>query len=81
MYTEYWYEVNVVFTEEIPTKNGFREKKLRRSFLVECMSVSVAEAKVNEFLKDSPNKFEVKLVKESKIVGVIQSKERRVECQ
>ena len=76
-----YYEVNVVFTEEIPTKNGFREKKLRRLFLVECMSVSVAEAKVNEFLKDSPNKFEVKLVKESKIVGVIQSKERRVECQ
>ena len=73
MYTEYWYEVNVVFTEEIPTKNGFREKKLRRTFLVECMSVSVAEAKVNEFLKDSPNEFEVKLVKESKIVGVIQN--------
>jgi len=30
MYREYYYEVNVVFTEEIPTKNGFREKKLRR---------------------------------------------------
>ena len=73
MYREYYYEVNVVFTEEIPTKNGFREKKLRRTFLVECMSVSVAEAKVNEFLKDSPNEFEVKLVKESKIVGVIQN--------
>jgi hypothetical protein len=66
-----YYEVNVVFTEEIPTKNGFREKKIRKSFLVECMSVSVAEAKVNEFLKDSPNEFEVKLAKESKIVGVI----------
>jgi hypothetical protein len=37
------------------------------------MSVSVAEAKVNEFLKDSPNEFEVKLVKESKIVGVIEN--------
>jgi len=73
MYREYYYEVNVVFTEEIPTKNGFREKKIRKSFLVECMSVSVAEAKVNEFLKDSPNEFEVKLVKESKIVGVIEN--------
>tara|TARA_Y100000389_G_C17182890_1_gene374911 strand:+ start:110 stop:325 length:216 start_codon:yes stop_codon:yes gene_type:complete len=68
-----YYEVNVVFTEEIPTKNGFREKKIRKSFLVECMSVSVAEAKVNEFLKDSPSTFEVKLVKESKIVGVIEN--------
>jgi len=67
-----YYEVNVVFTEEIPTKNGFREKKIRKSFLVECMSVSAAEAKVNEFLKDSPNTFEVKLVKESNIVGVIE---------
>ena len=28
-----YYEVNVVFTEEIPTKNGFREKKVRKSFL------------------------------------------------
>ena len=33
--------------------------------------VSVAEAKVNEVLKDSPYTFEVKVVKESKIVEVI----------
>tara|TARA_B100000287_G_scaffold372440_1_gene371057 strand:- start:223 stop:426 length:204 start_codon:yes stop_codon:yes gene_type:complete len=66
-----YYEVQVVFTEEIPTKNGHREKKTRRSFLVECDSVSVAEAKVNEDLKDSPYPFEVKVAKESKIVGVI----------
>ena len=32
---------------------------------------SVAEAKVNEDLKDSPYPFEVKVAKESKIVGVI----------
>ena len=48
-----------------------REKKTRRAFLVECDSVSVAEAKVNEDLKDSPYPFEVKVAKESKIVGVI----------
>ena len=29
------------------------------------------EAKVNEHLKDSPYSFETKVVKESKIVGVI----------
>jgi len=68
-----YYEVQVVFTEEIPTKNGMREKKNRKMFLVECDSVSVAEAKVNEFLKDSPYAFEVKLAKESKIVGVIEN--------
>ena len=48
-----YFETQVIFTEEIPTKNGVREKKTRRAFLVECDSVSVAEAKVNEFLKDS----------------------------
>ena len=41
-----YYEAQVVFVEEIPTKNGVREKKTRsskRTFLVECDSVSVAE--------------------------------------
>ena len=66
-----YYEVQVVFTEEIATKNGTREKKTRRHFLVECDSVSVAEAKVNEDLKDSPYAFEVKVAKEYKIVGVL----------
>ena len=66
-----YYEAQVVFVEEIQTKNGTREKRTRRAFLVECDSVSVAEAKVNEMLKDSPYSFEVKVVKESKIVEVI----------
>ena len=66
-----YFEATVVFIEEIQTKNGVREKKVRKTYLVECDSVSVAEAKVNEFLKDSPSDFEVKLAKESKIVGVI----------
>jgi|TARA_B100000035_G_C20947680_1_gene530503 hypothetical protein len=66
-----YFEAQVIFTEEIPTKNGTKEKRTRRSFLVECDSVSVAEAKVNEHLKDSPYPFEVKVAKESKIVGVI----------
>ena len=35
-------------------KNGVKEKKVRRSYLVECDSVSVTEEKVNEFVKDSP---------------------------
>ena len=67
-----YFETQVIFTEEIPTKNGIKEKKTRRQFLVECDSVSVAEAKVNETLKDSPYAFEVKVAKDSKIVEVIQ---------
>ena len=66
-----YFEATVVFIEEIQMKNGVKEKKVRRSYLVECDSVSVAEAKVNEMLKDSPYSFEVKVVKESKIVEVI----------
>ena len=66
-----YYEATVVFIEEIQTKNGVKEKKVRKTYLVECDSVSVAEAKVNEALKDSPYPFEVKVAKESKIVEVI----------
>ena len=36
-----YFEAQVVFIEEIATKNGTREKKTRRHFLVECDSVSV----------------------------------------
>ena len=46
-----YFEAQVVFTEEIPTKNGVREKKTRRSFLVGCDSVSVREAKENEIIE------------------------------
>jgi|TARA_R110000823_G_scaffold68337_1_gene158792 hypothetical protein len=66
-----YFEAQVIFVEEIATKNGTREKKVRRSYLVECDSVTVAEAKVNEHLKDSPYPFDTKVVKASKIVGVI----------
>ena len=63
-----YFEATVVFIEEIQTKNGVREKKVRKTYLVECDSVSVAEAKVNEWLKDSPFVFETIIAKQSKIV-------------
>ena len=54
-----YYEVQVMFVEEIQTKNGVKEKKVRRNYLVDCEAVSVAETKMNEHLKDSPYVFEV----------------------
>jgi hypothetical protein len=66
-----YYEVQVMFVEEIQTKNGVKEKRVRRNYLVDCDAVSVAEAKINEYLKDSPSIFEVKVVKESRILEVI----------
>tara|TARA_B100000902_G_scaffold250742_1_gene237286 strand:- start:1030 stop:1233 length:204 start_codon:yes stop_codon:yes gene_type:complete len=66
------FEVTVIFIEEIVTKNGVKEKKIRRNYLVtECDTVSVAEAKIHEYLKDSAYPFEVTIAKESKIVGVV----------
>jgi hypothetical protein len=68
----HFYEVSVVFEEEIPTKNGSKIKKVRETYLVEGGSVSFAENKVTDFLKNSTAEFEVKVVKESKIVEVIE---------
>ena len=66
-----YFESTFVFIEEIQTKNGVKEKKVRRSYLVECDSVKL-KFKVNEFVKDSPFIFETILVKQSKIVDVIE---------
>ena len=66
-----YYEVQVMFVEEIQTKNGTKEKRVRRYYLVDCDAVSVAETKINKYLKDSPYTFEVKLGKESRIVEVV----------
>ena len=67
-----YYEATVVFIEEIQTKNGVKEKKVRKTYLVECDSVSVAESKVNEWLKTSPFVFETIIAKQSKIVDVVE---------
>ena len=66
-----YYEVQVMFVEEIQTKNSVKEKRVRKNYLVDCEAVSVAETKMNEHLKDSPYVFEVKVVKESRILEVV----------
>jgi hypothetical protein len=67
-----YYEATVIFIEEVQMKNGVKEKKVRKTYLVECDSVSVAESKVNEWLKDSPFVFETIIAKQSKIVDVVE---------
>jgi len=66
-----YYEVQVLFIEEVQVKNGTKEKKVRKNYLVECDAVSVAEARITEYLKDSPYVFEVKVVKQSRILGIV----------
>ena len=67
-----YYEATVVFIEEIQTKNGVKEKKVRKTYLVECDSITVAEAKVYEYVTNSPFVFETISAKQSKIVDVIE---------
>ena len=67
-----YYEATVVLIEEIQTKNGVKEKKVRKTYLVECDSITVAEAKVNEYVTNSPFVFETISAKQSKIVDVIE---------
>ena len=44
-----YYEVQVLFIEEVQVKNGTKEKKVRKNYLVECDACSVAENKVREW--------------------------------
>ena len=61
----------VVFIEEIQTKNGVKEKKVRKTYLVECDSIISRTVKVNEYVTNSPFVFET-ISKQSKIVDVIE---------
>jgi|TARA_B100000073_G_scaffold45190_1_gene33501 hypothetical protein len=66
-----YYEVDVVFEEEVSTKSGIKMRKIRRKYLVQAQSVTASEALVYEFLSDSPYSYEVVSSKKSKIVDVV----------
>ena len=66
-----YYEVDVVFEEEVSSKSGIKVRKVRRKYLVQAQSVTASEALVYEFLSDSPYSYEVVSSKKSKIVDVV----------
>ena len=66
-----YYEVDVVFEEEVSTKSGIKMRKIRRKYLVQAQSVTASEALVYQFLTDSPYSYEVVSSKKSKIVDVV----------
>lgn len=66
-----YYEVDVVFEEEVSTKSGIKIRKIRRKYLVEAQSVTASEAMVYQYLTDSPYSYEVVSSKKSKIVDVV----------
>ena len=68
-----YYEVDVIFEEEVSSKSGIKMRKIRRKYLVQAQSVTASEALVYEFLADSPYTYEVVSSKKSKIVDVVSS--------
>jgi len=68
-----YYEVDVIFEEEVSTKSGIKIRKVRRKYLVQAQSVTASEALVYEFLSESPYSYEVVSSKKSKIVDVVSS--------
>jgi hypothetical protein len=67
----HFYEAQVEFEKTFDTKNGPKTKKTKENYLVQGDSVTYVEARVNKFLSDSQDPFEVKLVRESKIIEVL----------
>ena len=68
-----YYEVDVIFEEEVSSKSGIKMRKVRRKYLVQAQSVTASEALVYEFLSESPYSYEVVSSKKSKIIDVVSS--------
>ena len=67
----HYYEAQVVFEKTFDTKNGPKVKKTKENYLVEGDSVTFVEAQVAKFFSDCTDPFEVKIVRESKIIEVL----------
>jgi len=65
-------EVKVEF--EVDNGNG-KIKKKAEIYLVDALSVTEAEARVVEHFKDSVTPFEVKSVRQSRVVDIIKTQE------
>ena len=66
-----YYEVQVLFEEEVTSKSGIKLRKVRRNNIVNAKSVTASEAMVYKWLTDSPYSYEVISSKKSKIVDVV----------
>ena len=66
-----YYLANVDIITEVDTKTSNKEKRVKKQYLVEAVSVTDAEAKVNKTFAKAVVEFEVKGVSLSKIEEVI----------
>ena len=67
---EKYFEADVVFVEIIETRNGTKEKKKTEKYLVKGDTPTIVEAAVYKFLDGTAMDFDVKSIKESKIIEV-----------
>ena len=67
-----YYTAKVQLTTLVDTPKGTKEKKATEIYLVEALSVTEAEAKVEKDFGNSTLDFEVKAVNNSKIIKIIE---------
>lgn len=68
-----FYEVGINYVEEIEdSKGNLKERKKTEKFLVKSESITAAEAKVKDKIKNIYQDFTVKYIKESPILSVFE---------
>lgn len=63
--------VNYLAKVQVIVDNNGKPKKVTEQYLVNAVSVTDAESKVNTEFKNSPLEFEVKSISETKILKVL----------
>ncbi|MFA6089883.1 MAG: DUF4494 family protein [Candidatus Woesearchaeota archaeon] len=66
-----FYQATVKINEVVDTKEGPKTKSIKETYLVEAVSVTDVEAKINVFFKDVTFEFEVASVSETKIKEIL----------
>ena len=68
-----YYEIGISYIEETEdAKGNLKERKRTEKFLVRASSITDAETKVREKIKNVYNDYTVKYVKESPILSVFE---------
>ncbi len=67
-----YYNVTIDIITEIDTKQGPKEKRIKKHLLISAVSVTDAEAKAHTLFSSSTLQFEVMGVTQSKIEEVVE---------
>jgi len=67
-----YYVVKVTITEQVDTKTGTKDVRRRYQYLVNAVSVTDAEVKMNEDMRGTVGDYEITGVSKSQIESVIE---------